>query len=98
VSFTLVVDDFGIKYVHRADADHLLACLEKNYKITTNWNGNKYLGMDIDWAADMQSVKLSMKGYIAKVLARFCPDSTATANAPGGYVPQIRRHGARNHT
>ena len=86
VTFSLVVDDFGIKYFNREDAEHLLQCLRLEYKMTVNWKGDKYLGMQIDFAPDMRSVKLSLPGYIAKVLARFCPDSTATASAPGVYV------------
>ena len=40
VAFVLMVDDFGVKYTHRADAEHLIASLKKNYKITVDWDGN----------------------------------------------------------
>jgi hypothetical protein len=33
-----MVDDFGIKYTNRCDADHLLAALEQLYTVTTDWN------------------------------------------------------------
>ena len=33
-TFTLVVDDFGIKYHHKHDALHLLTLLQKKYNIT----------------------------------------------------------------
>ena len=29
IQFTLVVDDFGVKYIRRKDAEHLLSVLEK---------------------------------------------------------------------
>jgi hypothetical protein len=45
----------------------------------------------------MQSVKLSMKGLYRQGLL-LLPDSTTPANAPGVYVPQMRRRGAKNHT
>jgi hypothetical protein len=30
ISFSLVVDDFGVKYVGREHAEHLMACIRKN--------------------------------------------------------------------
>ena len=32
-----LVDDFGIEYVGKEHALHLLKTLEKDYKITTDW-------------------------------------------------------------
>ena len=39
IQFVLIVDDFGIKYVGKQHALHLLKILEQNYEITTNWEG-----------------------------------------------------------
>ena len=39
IRFTLVVDDFGIKYVKRNDVLKLLKVLKKNYEISTDWSG-----------------------------------------------------------
>ena len=33
-TFTLAVDDFGIKYFSKPDADHLFAALETKYQLT----------------------------------------------------------------
>ena len=30
ILFTLVVDDFGVKYTNKADFDHLIECLKEN--------------------------------------------------------------------
>ena len=35
VSFTLCVDDFGVKYVGKEHADHLMAVLRKIYNISS---------------------------------------------------------------
>ena len=43
ISFALCVDNFGVKYTDKADAQHLLTCLEKLYKCTTDWEGKLYL-------------------------------------------------------
>ncbi len=37
--FTLVVDDFGIKYVGKEHAQHLKNALEEHYKFTCYWTG-----------------------------------------------------------
>ena len=33
ISFTLVVDDFGVKYIHETDVNHLIQTLKQDYKI-----------------------------------------------------------------
>ena len=47
VMFYLTVDDFGIEYVGKHHAKHLLDTLQEHYTITTNWEGKKYAGIDI---------------------------------------------------
>jgi hypothetical protein len=42
ITFCLVVDDFGIKYVGEEHAYHLLACWQLLYTVTTDWTGHKY--------------------------------------------------------
>jgi hypothetical protein len=49
ISFSLVVDDFGVKYVGREHAEHLMACIKKNYNISSDWNGTAYCGLILDW-------------------------------------------------
>jgi hypothetical protein len=49
ISFTLCVDDFGIKYVGREHTNHLANILNKQYKYSIDWDGKRYLGMNIDW-------------------------------------------------
>jgi hypothetical protein len=36
ISFSLVVDDFGVKYVGREHAEHLMECIKKNYNISSD--------------------------------------------------------------
>jgi hypothetical protein len=49
ISFSLVVDDFGVEYVGREHAEHLMACIKKNYNISRDWNGGAYCGLTLDW-------------------------------------------------
>ena len=37
IQFTLVVDDFGIKYTNKEDVLHLKSVLDQHYTITTDW-------------------------------------------------------------
>jgi hypothetical protein len=39
MQFTLVVDDFGMKYVGKECAQHLKNALEDHYKFTCDWTG-----------------------------------------------------------
>lgn len=87
VTFSLVVDDFGIKFTHREDADHLLACLRELYAITVDWSGSKYLGISIKFDRVAREVSLSMPGYVRKALARFAPSIKRGAASPMIYVP-----------
>ena len=50
IVFTLVVDNFGIKYVGKEHADHLIGILEVKYtKIETDWTGSLYCGITLEW-------------------------------------------------
>lgn len=68
IQFTLVVDDFGIKYVGEEHAQHLKKVLKKHYKVTTNWTGRRYISITLDWDYAKRKVHLSMPGYVAKAL------------------------------
>jgi hypothetical protein len=38
-AFSLVVDDFAVKYITKSDATHLRDALLQHYEITTDWKG-----------------------------------------------------------
>jgi hypothetical protein len=40
ISFTLVVDNFGVKYVNKEDVDHLIGGIKTTYSLTKDWTGN----------------------------------------------------------
>ena len=43
ISFSLVVDDFGVKYVSKTNADHIIAALQELYTVSTDWKGTLFL-------------------------------------------------------
>ena len=47
ISFTLVVDDLGVKYIYKVDADHLFSAIEAKYPLKIDWEANTYLGINI---------------------------------------------------
>jgi hypothetical protein len=70
-TFTLVVDDFGIKYVGKEHADYLLNALKQDYEVTSYWTGKLYCGIKLDWDYKNQTMDLSMPGYIESALHKF---------------------------
>ena len=70
-TFTLAVDDFGIKYFQQDHLDHLFMALRTNYNITTDMTGRNYCGLTLDWQYPQGYVDISMPGYIHKSLQKF---------------------------
>jgi hypothetical protein len=62
ISFSLVVDDFGVKYVSREHAEHLMTCIKKTYNIFSDWNGTAYCGLTLEWEYKNRTGDLSMPG------------------------------------
>ena len=96
VAFTLVVDDFGVKFQDPAGADDLIRCLQLYYTLTIKRNATKYLGLTIAIDKVAREVRMSAPGVIAKALQRFAPHSTAVARSLAVYQPP--RFGAAAHT
>jgi hypothetical protein len=87
ISFSLVVDDFGVLYVGRENAEHLRDALATKYKITTDWEGKLYLGINLKWDYVQRTVDLSMPDYVSKALTRFNhPPPSRPQNAPHSWT------------
>jgi hypothetical protein len=71
IAFSLVVDDFGVKYVGEENACHLHDTLNKYYKTSVDWAGKLYCGITLAWDYVNRTVDLSMSGYIAAALHKF---------------------------
>jgi hypothetical protein len=71
IQFTLVVDDFGVKFIGKEHAQHLKNKLEEHYKLTCNWTGKQYIGITLDWDYNKCHVHLSMPNYVQKALEQF---------------------------
>jgi len=72
ISFTLVVDDFGIKYVGKEHADHLISALRKDYsKVEVDWTGGLYCGIKLEWNYQERWVDSWMPDYVQKKLTQY---------------------------
>ncbi len=60
-----------MKYVRRQHAEHLVAALKALYPVTTDWNGQLYCGLTLQWDYAARTVDLSMPGYIPAALHKF---------------------------
>eukprot|EP00804_Cyclotella_cryptica_P007864 CCRYP_001436-RB/>CCRYP_001436-RB protein AED:0.42 eAED:0.42 QI:0/-1/0/1/-1/0/1/0/96 len=49
IQFSLVVDDFGIKYIGTQHLDHLIASIKRHYDVTVDYTGSLYCGITINW-------------------------------------------------
>jgi hypothetical protein len=71
ISFSLQVDDFGVEYVGHEHSEHLMACIQKNYNISSDWNGCAYCSLTLDWDYKNSTVELYMPGYIKAALQKY---------------------------
>ena len=96
--FFLIVDNFGIKYVGKEHAVHLLTCLTHYYdKVTTDWKGELYAGINLEWNYEERWVKANMKGYVASLRQRFnhkMPDKPV--HSPYKAAPKVYGTDAQN--
>ena len=71
LQFSLVVDDFGIKYELQEEITHLLDTLKKFYKISEDWYGELYCGLNLEWDYHKRKFLFSMSNYVTKALHKF---------------------------
>ena len=87
IQFTLVVDDFGVKYVGEEHANHLLKTLEQHYKVTADWTGNRCIGIHLRWDQVNHQVHLFMPGYVHKSLTIFQHKQQCKQDQPFPHTP-----------
>lgn len=71
ITFTLVVDDFGVKYVGKEHAEHLYQTLQQYYETSCDWNGELYCGITLKWDYTKRTVDLTMPGYVQSALHKY---------------------------
>jgi hypothetical protein len=73
IVFTLVVDDFAVKYINNDDAQHLINAITKNYVCAVDWSAERYCGINFKWDYDSNERKVhcEMPDAVQKALLRF---------------------------
>ena len=66
--FTLVVDDFRIKYIGQENAQHLIDTLKDFYEVEMDWKGKLYCGISLYWHHNSKYVNILMPNYVHKQL------------------------------
>ena len=88
--FCLCVDDFGVKYFNKEDVQHLISSLSPHYKYTTDWEGNNYCGLTMDWNYTEGHVDISMPDYVNKALQRLNHKPTTHPQySPHEHIPIV---------
>jgi hypothetical protein len=62
IAFSLIVDDFTVKYVGKPHVDHLRDALLRSYELTTDWEGKVYSGMTLKWDYKNRTCGIYMPG------------------------------------
>ena len=79
-TFTLCVDNFGIQYFSKPDADHLMDAIQDTYECPIDCKGTQYCGLTLACNYNEKYVDISMPGYMKKALKKFnhkppkCPE------------------------
>jgi hypothetical protein len=93
ILFTLVVDNFGMKYVNKDNVNHLIKCLKQKYELTKDWDGNLYCGIKLNWNYDDCTLDFLMPGYIIKQLQK-CKHTIPAKPQHCLYAPLSRQYGS----
>jgi hypothetical protein len=75
IAFSLIVDNFAVKYVGKQHADHLRDALLQSYRLTTDWAAKLNSGMSLKWDYKNRTCDISMPGYVSNVLSKFQHDA-----------------------
>ena len=90
ITFTLVVDDFGVKFVGKHHAQHLQETLKEHYDITVDWTGEKYVGISLKWDYNKRTLDISMPGYVNEARKRFGhKDPKQPVYGPSKFIPPV---------
>ena len=68
ISFTLVIDDLGIKYTNKNDVNHLNSIMRSKYKFKVDFDAKQYIGVYLKWDYIKRQVIYSMDGYVRNAL------------------------------
>ena len=69
--FILVLDDFGVQFMSKHNAEHLHDFLTNLYIFKTDWTGSNFLGLTLERYYINCNVEFSMPDYVNDALHKF---------------------------
>jgi hypothetical protein len=90
----LVVDDFGVKYVGKEHAKHLITVLLQHNETSIDWMGSLYCGITLTWDYEKCTLDISMPGYVEAALHRF-QHAVPTKPQHSPYQATLPQYGAK---
>ena len=89
ITFCLVVDDFGVKYIGKEHADHLIQCLRNHYQeVAINWAGKRFCGIHLNWDYTNHTCD------VEQALHKFqCPTRKKLQDSP--YPATVKQYGIK---
>lgn len=82
IVFSLVVDDFGVKFKAKEDVEELLRVLRLLYVVKEDWTGSAYVGFKIQHDHNKGTLSISMPNYIKDAAERFHIDISKKIDNP----------------
>ena len=93
ILFTLVVEDFGVKYVSKEDVNHLIDSIKLTFSLTKDWMGSLYCGITLEWDYVHRHVDILMPNFIKKKLQEYS-HVTPTHIHSCPYHPEPKKYGS----
>ena len=96
-TFTLVVDDFGVRFEGYAHANHLVKNLKRYYDVTVDWKGEIYIGIKLEWDYNKRALDTHIPNFVPKVLKKYQhqkpykPQHAPAKAAPINYGAKIQK-------
>ena len=69
--FSLVVDDFGVKYVGKEHPDHLISAIKEFYPVAEEWTWRFHCCVTLNWYCQKLTVDISVPGYAIESLHKY---------------------------
>ena len=92
IAFSLVVDDFGVRYGKIEDTEHLLKTIKDRYPVRAEWSPTFYLGVTLDFDYEDLTCKMSMPGYMKQALIRFHHEFSKITHSPSPFNVLVYGH------
>jgi hypothetical protein len=103
IAFSLIVDDFTVKYVGKEISEHLRKALLRSYELTTDWGGTVCSDMTLKWDYQRWTCDIYMHGYVANILSKFQHDNPKhPQHTPSRYITPVygakKKYATRDET